>query len=262
MSSEKFLDDKNLKKIDRKIRFIIDRIGKDIKTEDEVFDKYTLFTLEKLISNKIIDTLDFPISTGKEGNIFRATTPNEKFVAVKIYRTSNSTFKHISNYIIGDPRFQSIRKTHKDIIHAWTKKEFKNLRRLNNINVPAPKPILYMNNILVMEYIGYKKKPAPLLKDVKLGNPKKMFDKIIDFIKKMYQKAQLVHSDMSSFNILIYKNNPYLIDLGQAVLIDHPNSHDFLKRDIKNIVSYFKKYNIKESEMQIYNNITKESDMQ
>jgi len=257
MSSNRFLDDKNLKKIDKKINVIIDRIGKDIKTEDEVFDRYTLLTLEKLISNRVIDTLDFPISTGKEGNIFRATTPDKKFVAVKIYRISTSTFKHITKYITGDPRFQSINKNRKDIVYAWTIKEFKNLQKLRKINVSTPKPILCINNVLVMEYIGYPEEPAPLLKDVNIKNPKRIFDEVIGFIEDMYKKAGLVHADISSFNILIYKNNPYIIDLGQAVLIDHPNSNDFLKRDISNIVNYFKKYNIKADIEQIYNKITK-----
>jgi len=257
MSSKFFIDDKRLKKLDKKFQSIIDIIGEDRKTEGEVFDRYTLLALEKLFSNRLIDTFDFPISTGKEGNVFRAITPDKKFLAVKIYRISTSTFKHISKYIIGDPRFKSIRKTRKDIIYAWTKKEFKNLTRLKKINVLAPKPILSTKNILVMEYIGYKNKPAPLLKDIKIKNPEKIFEKIIEYIKNMYKEAKLVHGDLSAFNIIMFKDKPYLIDLGQAVLKEHPNSNDFLRRDIRNMVSFFNKYNIKADEMKIYNEIIK-----
>ena len=164
MFSERFLDDKSLKKIDKKFQQIINRTGVDRKTQDEVFDKYTLSTIEKLISDKIIDILDFPISTGKEGNVFRAITPKKKFVAVKIYRTSNLTFKHISEYIIGDPRFKSFHKNNKDIVHIWTKKEFKNLEKLKNIGVKAPKPIVFTDNVLVMQYIGDSRHAAPMLK--------------------------------------------------------------------------------------------------
>jgi len=257
MSSNNFIDDKRLKKLDKKFQTLIDVIGEDRKTEGEVFDKYTLLALEKLFSSRLIDIFDFPISTGKEGNVFRAITPDKKFLAVKIYRISTSTFKHISKYIVGDPRFKSIRKTRKDIIYAWTKKEFKNLTRLKKINVLAPKPILSTKNILVMEYIGYKNKPAPLLKDVRIKNPKKIFEKIIGYIKSMYKEAKLVHGDLSAFNIIMFKDNPYLIDLGQAVLKEHPNSNEFLRRDIKNMVSYFNKYNIKADEIEIYKEIIK-----
>ena len=96
MDEEDFhLDKKRTKKLDQQIQSIINRIGVDRKTQDEVFDKSTLQNLEKLISNKVIDSLDFPISTGKEGNVFRAITPNKEYVALKIYRTSNSTFKSV-----------------------------------------------------------------------------------------------------------------------------------------------------------------------
>jgi len=255
MSSERFLDDKRLKKLDRQLQSIINRRGNDKKTLDEVFDKYTLKTLEKLISDRILDIVDFPISTGKEGNVFRGVTPDKKFVAIKIYRTSNATFKNISQYIIGDPRFESIHNKHKDLVFAWTKKEFKNLERLKKINVNAPKPIIFSNNVLVMEYLGDEKRPAPLLKDVVLKNPKKVFDTIIENISKMYKKANLVHADISAFNIIIHKGKPYLIDLGQGVLLEHPNSLVFFKRDVKNIVSYFKKYNIHADIEKIYQSI-------
>ena len=79
--------------------------------------------------------------------------------------------------------------------------------------------------------------------------------KIINSIYNMYHKSRLVHCDMSAYNILIYKNNPYLIDLGQALLLDHPKSHEYLKRDIHNIVKYFIKYDIKFDENKIYNKI-------
>jgi RIO kinase 1 len=255
MFSERFLDDKNLKKIDKKFQQIIKRRGINNKTQDEVFDKYTLSTIEKLISDKIINIIDHPISTGKEGNVFRAMTPKKKFVALKIFRTSTSTFKHISDYIVGDPRFENIHKNRKDIIHIWTKKEFKNLEKLKKIGVKAPKPIVFIDNILVMQYIGNSKHAAPMLKDVKVENPQDLFNTIIDYIFLMFKKGEIVHSDLSAFNILYYRKKPYIIDLGQGVLLEHPRSLEFLKRDIDNIVRYFKKYNIKADINKIYNKI-------
>ena len=259
MSSEKFLDKKRLKKLDRELELIINRIGIDRKTQDEVFDKSTLSVFEKLISDRVIDTMDFPISTGKEGNVFRCTTQDKKFVAVKVYRINTSTFKNMSNYIVGDPRFKSIHNTRRDIIFAWTKKEFKNLERLNRVGVNAPKPIIYKKNVLVMEYIGDFERSAPLMKDVKLENPEEIFNVLIDSISEMYKKAELVHGDISAYNVLIYKKLPYIIDLGQGVLIEHPNALEFLKRDIHNVVNYFKKFGILADEGKIFKNVIKKS---
>ena len=105
MSSDFSLHDKWLKKLDRQSQEVFTRSGLDRKTLDEVFDTATLLLIGKLISNQVIDHFDFPISTGKEAIVFRAVTPNNDYVAVKIYRTSNLAFKHITQYIIGDPRF-------------------------------------------------------------------------------------------------------------------------------------------------------------
>lgn len=256
-SDDRFFTDKLMKKLDERLQCVIDREGVDRKTIDEVFDKTTLLTLEKLISDGIIDILDFPISTGKEGNVFRGNAPDKTYIAVKIYRTSTATFKNLSKYIIEDPRFLSIHKTRRDLVYAWTQKEFKNLERAVESGVNAPKPIARMNNVLVMEYIGGEYRPAPLLKDVVLPNPKQTFDIIMSSIKNLYQKADLVHSDMSAYNVLVYRNRPYLIDFGQGVLTEHPHAHDFLKRDVHNMVTYFKKFKIVAHEDRLYAQITK-----
>jgi len=250
-----YLDEKSTKKLDRKMQSIIDRVGLDRKTQDGVFDKKTLRTIEKLISDQYISYFDFPISTGKEGNVFRGYDSNKKIIAIKIYRTSNSTFKHISKYIIGDPRFKDINKNKQDIINNWTKKEYINLEKLLIAGIRAPRPITRLNNVLIMEYIGNKKESAPLMKNIKIENPEIIFLTIIDYIKKMFKKVNLVHADLSEYNILIHKKNPYIIDVGQAVLLDHPKSIEFLRRDIINIVNYFKKYRIKSDSELIFNDI-------
>ena len=260
MSSDFFLDEKWIKKLDRQTKDLIDRIGGDRKTLEKVFDKPTLLYLGKLISDKVIEYIDFPISTGKEAIVFRGVTPNKKFVAIKIYRTSITVFKKISKYIEGDPRFHFTNKNRREIIYEWAIKEFKNLERLQKANVRAPVPIKRIKNIVVMEYIGSAKKSAPILTEVYLKNPKKIFDELIKFISLMYSKAELVHADLSAYNVLIHKNKPYVIDIGQGVLLEHPSSLEFLKRDIHNIVQYFKKFDIKEDEEKILGYIMKKGD--
>jgi len=256
MSSDELLDDKWLKKLDRQSQVLLDRVVFNRKTFGEVFDRQTLLLLGKLISDGIINQVDFPVSTGKEANIFRGTTPEEKFVAIKIFRTATMTFKHIASYIEGDPRFVYGYKNRRDIIEEWAKKEYRNLELLHQAKVRAPVPIKCVHNVLIMDYIGDANKPAPMLKDVSIQNPKKVFDEIVTFIKRMYKK-HLVHADLSAFNILLFRQKPYLIDVGQAVLLDHPSSSEFLKRDIHNILHYFKKYGIEANEQDLYEDLLK-----
>ena len=256
MSSDELLDDKWLKKLDRQSQVILDRVVFNRKTFGEVFDKQTLLLLGTLISNGIINQVDFPVSTGKEANIFRGTTPEKEFVAIKIFRTATMTFKHIASYIEGDPRFAYGYKNKRTIIEEWARKEYRNLVLLQKAKVRAPAPIKCVHNVLIMEYIGDANKPAPMLKDVPLQNPQKVYDEIVTFITRMYKK-QLVHADLSAFNILMFRQKPYIIDVGQGVLLDHPSSSEFLKRDIYNIVHYFKKYGIEGNERELFETLVK-----
>ena len=60
-------------------------------------------------------------------------------------------------------------------------------------------------------------------------------------MKNMYKSCKLVHADLSEYNLLVNKQELYVIDVGQAVDIAHPKAHDYLKRDIKVISSFFEK---------------------
>jgi len=216
------------------------RTGDERQTVDEVFDKQTLMTLYDMMVGGIIDSVRFPISTGKEGNVFYAEDEDGDPVALKIFRTSTSTFKHVGKYIEGDPRFKGLTGNRRKMIYAWTNKEFRNLQRYYEAEIPVPEPVSYSKNCLVMEYIGDETGPAPQLKDVILDDPTETYDEIISFIIDGYQDAHLVHGDMSEYNILMMDDQPILIDCGQAMTADHFNSPELLKRDIHNINRFFK----------------------
>ncbi|HEX17649.1 MAG TPA: serine protein kinase RIO [Thermoplasmatales archaeon] len=251
------VDEDILREIDREIQEIKSRIGIDRKTLNEVFDRPTLLAFGKLISDRIIEYVDFPISTGKEANVFRALSPRGKLIAVKVYRIATSNFRRMIYYIQGDPRFSTMERNKREIVHQWVRKEFKNLEILNKLGIPAPSPIRAWKNILVMSYIGDEYTPAPLLRNVKLKRPRKVYDEIMGYIERMYLDGDLVHSDLSEYNILYFDETPYLIDLAQAVVTEHPMAMEFLRRDIRNMVNYFRKYDIEGDAEKIFDEIIK-----
>jgi RIO kinase 1 len=216
------------------------RTGDERQTVGEVFDKQTLMTLYDMMTGGIIDSVRFPISTGKEGNVFYAEDADGDPVALKIFRTSTSTFKRVGKYIEGDPRFKGLTGNRRKLIYAWANKEFRNLQRYYEAGIPVPEPISYSKNCLVMEYIGNENCPAPQLRDVVLEDPNDIYDEVVSFIIDGYQDARLVHGDMSEYNILMLDGQPILIDCGQAVTADHFNSKELLKRDIDNVNRFFR----------------------
>jgi len=221
-----------------------DKSSDDREVIDEVFDKDTLLAVYKLMKEDIIDTLEFSISTGKEGNVFLCTTIDGGLVAMKIFRISTSTFKRISRYIDGDPRFKGLVGSRRKVIFAWTSKEFRNLQRLERAGVRVPHPIRFLKNLLVMEYIGDEESPAPMMRELRLDQPQMTYDTLIEYVRLAYQKAGLVHGDLSEYNVLIFKGEAVIIDCGQAVMIEHPQSREFLRRDIENINRFFGQYEI------------------
>ena len=250
-SENDFSDDIN-SKIDDLVKKTID--AKRIKNIDQskkraaiesVFDERTVFQLNKLLVNGPLSKIEGIISAGKEANVYLAYDLEFKEVAVKIYKVDSNTSKWMRNYIIGDPRFKKIPTNVSKIIFLWANKEFKNLKRAYSAGLSVPEPIVVKNNILIMEYIGIKSTPAPRLKDVKdVKDPVNLLSHLLFFIKNLYQKAKLVHGDLSEFNILYHNQIPIVIDISQAVSIQHPKAEVYLTRDIKNIFNYFRRFDI------------------
>lgn len=210
------------------------------QTESEVFEKTTLDSLWHLTNNGALDSVDFPISTGKEGNVFRARR-GEGFVAVKIYRINTATFRSISKHFLYNPQ-KNMRRDRRSIIFSWACKEFNNLQKLFEASVHVPKPIARYGNVIVMEYIGTKEKPAPLLKDAAIKDMESVYYQIMNDLQCMYQKAGLVHADFSAFNVLMHEGQPVIIDVGQTIDREHPMALTFLRRDVANIVKFFNRY--------------------
>jgi len=207
-----------------------------------VFDKPTLLTIYKLLNEGVISELNGVISTGKESKVFHATGKDGE-LAVKIYFTGNLEFKKsIKKYIIGDPRFVRVKGKISSVIEEWAKKEFVNLKTYWDAGVRVPKPFIVRRNVLVMEFIGENGVSAPLIKDVELEDPNTLYEKIVGYIKIGVKRAQLVHGDLSEYNILLFNAEPVIIDVSQAVDINHPLARELLNRDLERINSFFSKF--------------------
>src|SRR3989454_11014649 len=213
------------------------------KTYDQVFDHAALLTIASLISDGVISTLDYPVSTGKEANVFHATDAAGRAKALKIYRINTATFRNIALYIEGDPRFKRVKRATKPTIFAWAQKEYKNLVRMEDAGVRVPTPERVHNNVLVMEYIGDETQPAPALREVRLEDPTAVYADVVANLQAI-RKAELVHADMSEYNLLWWDGRVIVIDVGQAVTLDHPRASEWFKRDVGNIARFFRRLRV------------------
>ncbi len=211
------------------------------KIENYVFDNLAHKTLYKLAASNVIDSIDMTLSSGKEAVTFLGHSNTNPIVA-KIYKIETSPFHNLQKYIVGDQRFKHVKKDKRNLFLAWASKEYKNLNLMLKNNVSCPVPIAIKENILIMSFIGEKDVAFPRLVNCKFDH-EVIYEQIVDEYGKMLYGANLVHADFSAYNILVNPTTAKItiIDVGQAVLINHPKAQDFLKRDIINITDFLNK---------------------
>lgn len=243
----------------------IERISHRSKTERKTSDKVDRATtnlvldhrvrliLFKLINKGTISDVRAIINSGKEANVFLCTGgASSAFqggnVALKVFATSIMAFKNRAAYIDGERRFNTLshsqRTNSRRLVALWGDKEFRNLQRLYDLRtIGVPKPLFIVSTILATEFLGVDDVAAPRLRDVApfLSDHRitKLYYSLLRVMRDMYQSANLVHGDLSEYNILYMKKRAFIIDVGQAVDRTHPLSSELLRMDIFNVNMFF-----------------------
>lgn len=92
-------------------------------------------------------------------------------------------------------------------------------------------------------FVGKDNRPAPKLKDALMDDSDYIvaYDEVVEAMKTLFNDAELIHADLSEYNILWHQGRCFFIDVSQSVLPTHENAFFFLMRDCSNIsnVSYF-----------------------
>jgi RIO kinase 1 len=236
-------------KLAKKMNIVLAGKARERKTEKDVFDKdkvleavfdkSTVMILSRLINNGIISYVNGAVGAGKESQMYWAVDPSGQDLAVKIYLVTTSNFKKRYPYLVGDPRFTRIKRGTRSLVELWAKKEFRNLSKSFNSGIPCPEPITVIKNILLMKFVGTNGVPSPTLVESEVDYAD--YEKAIGIISDLYQKAELVHADLSEYNIFKTENGLVVFDFGSAVDIRHPKTKEFLERDISNITKFFVK---------------------
>jgi RIO kinase 1 len=214
-------------------------------TVEEVFDQTTRLIVFDLLNTGMLYEVNGVVSSGKEARVYWGKNKEGKDLAVKIYLTSSAEFKKgMLKYIEGDPRFKNVKRDTRSLISVWAQKEFRNLEESCQANVPVPKPVVVKSNVLVMEFIGQDGNSAPSLKEAPPENPERIYKLIVTSVKRLYQKAKLVHGDLSEYNILMWKGKPVIIDMSQSVSVEHPMADFMLTRDLTNLNRFFSRLRV------------------
>lgn len=226
-----------------------DKEKADRATNEQVLDPRTRMILYKMLNRGILESINGCVSTGKEANVYHATSQKYEFdLAVKIFKTSILVFKDRDRYVTGEFRFRRgyCKSNPRKMVKLWAEKEMRNLVRFNQAGIRCPEPVLLRQHVLIMSFIGTDGNGAPKLKDVNLSESKlrELYYEAILAMRTIFHKCKLVHADLSEYNILYFKGHLYIIDVSQSVEHDHPNAMQFLQMDCTNITAYFRKKSV------------------
>lgn len=229
----------------------------DRATLQQVLDPRTLLILYKMIKRELLEMVNGCISTGKEANVYHASTPPTEAgapsgsVAIKIYKTSILVFKDRDRYVSGEFRFRHGYSRHnpRKMVRLWAEKEMRNLKRLVNAGLRAPEPVELRDHVLVMEFLGDADGWAsPRLKDaesmIAADGWTRLYCELLVTIRFMFHRCRLVHADLSEYNILYHLGHLWIIDVSQSVEHDHPHAFDFLREDISHVDDYFARHGV------------------
>ena len=83
-----------------------------------------------------------------------------------------------------------------------------NLNRIRRAGLPCPEVVCLKKHVLVMKFIGQDGKPAPTLKEALLSSAQvqKAYEDTVGIMSKMYVECNLIHADLSEFNLLWFRN--------------------------------------------------------
>jgi RIO kinase 1 len=220
--------------------------------------------LEHFFDEGLIETVIRPIKSGKEASVHlcRANprTTGEKLVALKLYHPLNRRdFRDESMYRDGEwikerrVRVALEKKTAygREVQGMiWVDREWETLRALSEGGAPVPRPIERTGDAILMSYIGDDDLAAPQLRAYRPDDPSEtqhLFDQIVRAIERMLF-LNVVHGDLSPYNILVWEGSVTVIDVPQAV-DPRKNRHarSFLERDVERMCAWASQHGVEAS---------------
>ncbi len=207
---------------------------------------FDALALNTLYNKKIVYGVGQARGVGKESDIYHAINFEEIEILLKINRTGRASFQQIKKRrdFLKNRFHYSMFST----AEIAAKREYKILKELQDKGLPIPEVKGHNRHIIAMESVEGRE----LVNVQFLKKPIKTLERIIEFAKSLYQKYNIVHADLTEYNILYDEENGdiTIIDFPQAVQIDHPEAINLLTRDFTHLLDYFgKKWGITTDEV-------------
>ncbi|HEX7703025.1 MAG TPA: RIO1 family regulatory kinase/ATPase [Kofleriaceae bacterium] len=207
--------------------------------------------LDLLIADGVIDEVLGRLKSGKEANI-SLVRRGDQVMAAKVYKDrAIRSFKNNAEYKEGRKVRNS--RTQRAIEgggrfgrnaaeQAWKSAEADALHKLVGSGVRVPAPVMFYEGVLLMDVVcDAEGRPAPRLIDVAIDRDAAL-GLYADLVAQMISMlcCDLIHGDLSPYNILASAQGPTIIDFPQVVSAVHSSRAEyFFLRDFDNVVRFF-----------------------
>jgi RIO kinase 1 len=207
--------------------------------------------LEHLLSEGVISEVLGRLQSGKEAEVY-VVRFGGNVVAAKVYKDrAHRSFKNNASYkegrMVRNSRSQRAmargskfgKATAED---AWKSAEADALYKLHAADVRVPTPVLFLDGVLLMELVlDSDGNAAKRVIDTTL-TPSQANLAYHDMLAQLVRilACDLIHGDLSPYNVLWAAAGPTVIDFPQIVSASHNSSSErFFLRDADNILGHF-----------------------
>jgi RIO kinase 1 len=178
------------------------------------------------------------LGSGKEADVYLCRDAH-RLVAVKVYRQYRSAHRGGGSIKL-ESMGQRASREFELLCYAWQD------------GASVPRPGRRIENMFSMQYLGTREAAAPMLQHARLNDPEEFLRLTIAGIERLAE-AGIVHSDLSPFNILVFENKPWIIDLAAGIRVDRLGTPPWrrlseaiqsLTRGLESIRRYFGRYGV------------------
>ena len=145
------------------------------------------------------------LGSGKEADVYLCRD-GRRLLAVKVYRQYRTSHRG-GGAIKLESMGQRAAREFELLTYAWQG------------GARVPEPGRRIENMFSMQYLGDPDSAAPMLQHARLSEPASFLQATTAGVEGLAE-AGIVHSDLSPFNILVFQDLPWFIDMAAAIRVD------------------------------------------
>jgi RIO kinase 1 len=204
-----------------------------------------------------------PIKSGKEASVHlcrgNVSETGESLLALKVYHPlDRRDFRDEGLYRDGEyikarrVRVALEKKTAfgREVQGAiWVNREWEMLRALSAAGADVPRPIARTEDAILMTYIGDADDAAPQLRSLKpsRAEAEDLFRGVMRNVE-LFLYRNVIHGDLSPYNVLVWEGRVTVIDLPQAVdPRKNRHAHALLERDVERVCEFFERFGVRQN---------------